>query len=71
MPITSVFAGLAGTPGTAMLVVVRNLDVLHAELHQRGYPYLNRVRPPDRQAKYCRTVEMSPDHLVTVTSYEG
>ena len=30
-----------GTPGTAVLVVVRNLDALHAELHQRGYPYLN------------------------------
>jgi catechol 2,3-dioxygenase-like lactoylglutathione lyase family enzyme len=30
-----------GTPGTAVLVVVRNLDALHAELHQRGYPFLN------------------------------
>ena len=30
-----------GTPGTAVLVVVRNLDALHADLHQRGYPYLN------------------------------
>jgi catechol 2,3-dioxygenase-like lactoylglutathione lyase family enzyme len=29
-----------GTPGTAVLVV-RNLDALHAELHQRGYPFLN------------------------------
>jgi len=30
-----------GTPGTAVLVEVRNLDALHAELHQRGYPFLN------------------------------
>jgi|SRR6516162_7965496 len=30
-----------GTPGTAVLVVVRDLDALHAELHQRGYPFLN------------------------------
>ena len=30
-----------GTPGTAVLVVVRNLDALHAELHRRGYPFLN------------------------------
>ncbi len=30
-----------GTPGTAVLVVVRNIDALHAELHQRGYPFLN------------------------------
>ena len=30
-----------GTPGTAVLVVVRNLDALHADLHQRAYPYLN------------------------------
>jgi hypothetical protein len=30
-----------GTPGTAVLVVVRNLDALHAELRQRGYPFLN------------------------------
>jgi len=30
-----------GTPGTAVLVVVRNLDALHAELHQRGYPFFN------------------------------
>jgi Glyoxalase superfamily protein len=30
-----------GTRGTAVLVVVRNLDALHAELNQRGYPFLN------------------------------
>jgi catechol 2,3-dioxygenase-like lactoylglutathione lyase family enzyme len=30
-----------GTPGTAVLVVVRNLDALHAELHQREYPFFN------------------------------
>ena len=30
-----------GTPGTAVLVVVRNLHALHAELHQRGYPFFN------------------------------
>jgi hypothetical protein len=30
-----------GTPGTAVLVVVRNLDALHAELRKRGYPFLN------------------------------
>jgi hypothetical protein len=30
-----------GTPGTAMLVVVHNLDALHAELHKRGYPFFN------------------------------
>ena len=30
-----------GTPGTAVLVVVHNLDALHAELHKRGYAFLN------------------------------
>jgi len=30
-----------GTPGTAVLVEVRNIDALHAELHKRGYPFLN------------------------------
>ena len=30
-----------GTPGTAVLVVVRNIDALHAELHKRGYPFFN------------------------------
>jgi hypothetical protein len=30
-----------GTPGTAVLVVVRNIDALHAELHQREYPFFN------------------------------
>jgi len=30
-----------GTPGTAVHVVVRNLDALHAELRNRGYPFLN------------------------------
>ena len=30
-----------GTPGTAVLVVVRNIDALHAELQQRGYPFFN------------------------------
>ena len=31
----------AATTGTAVLVELRNLDALHAELHQRGYPFLN------------------------------
>ena len=30
-----------GTPGTVVLVVVRNLDAIHAALGQRGYPFLN------------------------------
>jgi catechol 2,3-dioxygenase-like lactoylglutathione lyase family enzyme len=30
-----------GTPGTAVLVEVRDIDALHAELHQRGYPFFN------------------------------
>jgi ribosomal-protein-alanine N-acetyltransferase len=30
-----------GTPGSAVLVTVSNLDDLHAELHGRGYPFLN------------------------------
>jgi hypothetical protein len=30
-----------GTPGMAVLVAVRNIGALHAELHQRGYPFLN------------------------------
>jgi Glyoxalase superfamily protein len=30
-----------GTPGTAVLVVVRNVEALHAELRKRGYPFLN------------------------------
>lgn len=30
-----------GTPGTAVLVQVRNIDALHAELHTRGYPFFN------------------------------
>ena len=30
-----------GTPGTAVLVVVRNVEALHAELHERDYPFLN------------------------------
>jgi catechol 2,3-dioxygenase-like lactoylglutathione lyase family enzyme len=30
-----------GTPGTAVLVVVRNIGALHAELHTRSYPFLN------------------------------
>ena len=30
-----------GTLGTAVLVEVRNIDALHAELHQRGYPFFN------------------------------
>jgi hypothetical protein len=30
-----------GTPGTAVLVEVRNIDALHTELHQRGYPFYN------------------------------
>ncbi len=30
-----------GTPGTAVLVEVRNVDALHTELHKRGYPFFN------------------------------
>jgi catechol 2,3-dioxygenase-like lactoylglutathione lyase family enzyme len=30
-----------GTPGSVVLVVVRNLDELHSELHRREYPFLN------------------------------
>ena len=30
-----------GTPGTAVLVEVRNIDALHTELHTRGYPFFN------------------------------
>jgi catechol 2,3-dioxygenase-like lactoylglutathione lyase family enzyme len=30
-----------GTPGTAVLVAVRNIDALHADLRQRGYPFFN------------------------------
>jgi catechol 2,3-dioxygenase-like lactoylglutathione lyase family enzyme len=30
-----------GTPGTVVLVEVGNIDALHAELHKRGYPFLN------------------------------
>jgi catechol 2,3-dioxygenase-like lactoylglutathione lyase family enzyme len=30
-----------GTPGTAVLVMTPDLDGLHAELHERGYPFLN------------------------------
>jgi catechol 2,3-dioxygenase-like lactoylglutathione lyase family enzyme len=30
-----------GTPGTAVLVIVRNVEALHAELRKRGYPFLN------------------------------
>ena len=30
-----------GTPGTVVLVVVHDLDELHAELHGRDYPFAN------------------------------
>jgi extradiol dioxygenase family protein len=30
-----------GTPGTAVLVEVRNIDALHTELDKRGYPFFN------------------------------
>jgi catechol 2,3-dioxygenase-like lactoylglutathione lyase family enzyme len=30
-----------GTPGAAVLVELRGLDELHAELHGKGYPFLN------------------------------
>ena len=30
-----------GTPGTAVLVQMRGVDALHAELRRRGYPFLN------------------------------
>ena len=30
-----------GTPGTAVLVEVGDVDALHAELHRRSYPFLN------------------------------
>jgi ribosomal-protein-alanine N-acetyltransferase len=30
-----------GTPGSVVLVEVDDIDSLHAELHTRGYPYMN------------------------------
>jgi Glyoxalase superfamily protein len=30
-----------GTPGTAVLIVVDDLEAVHAELHSREYPFLN------------------------------
>ena len=30
-----------GTPGTAVLIEVRNIVALHAELHKSGYPFFN------------------------------
>ena len=30
-----------GTPGSAVLVQTRGVDALHAELRERGYPFLN------------------------------
>ena len=30
-----------GTPGTAVLVVTRDLDGLHRELAAKGYPFMN------------------------------
>ena len=30
-----------GTPGTVLLVEMQGVDALNAELHERGYPFLN------------------------------
>ena len=30
-----------GTPGTAVLIVVSDVEALHAELHSRDYPFMN------------------------------
>ena len=30
-----------GTPGTAVLVETRDVRALHAELHERDFPFLN------------------------------
>ncbi|MDX6682227.1 MAG: hypothetical protein QOG94_2266 [Solirubrobacteraceae bacterium] len=35
-----------GTPGTAVLVTLRDVEALHADLRTRGYPYLNPAVEP-------------------------
>jgi len=57
-----------GTPGTAVLVEVRNIDALHSELRKRGYPFFNpgiaMVR--GRQGRCSSLTCLQPDSLLRV-----
>jgi len=52
------------TPGTAVLVVVRNLDALHAELHERGYPFFNPgIGPGPRNGRQMQLIGPASNRL--------
>ena len=52
------------TPGTAVLVVVSDLDALHAELHQRGYPFLNPgIGPGPGQGREMQIIDPASNRI--------
>jgi predicted enzyme related to lactoylglutathione lyase len=52
-----------GTPGTAVLVVVRNLDALHADLHKRGYPFLNPGIEPHGPGREMQLIDPASNRI--------
>jgi catechol 2,3-dioxygenase-like lactoylglutathione lyase family enzyme len=53
-----------GTPGTAVPVVVRDLDALHAELHQHDYPFLNPgIGPGPGQGREMQLIDPASNRI--------
>lgn len=52
-----------GTPGTAVLVVVENLDALHAELRTREYPFLNPGIEPHGNGREMQLIDPASNRI--------
>lgn len=53
-----------GTPGSVVLVMVRNVDALHAELRARDYPYLNpAVEPGPANGRELQLVDPASNRI--------
>jgi ribosomal-protein-alanine N-acetyltransferase len=53
-----------GTPGTAVLVEVDDVEALHVELHRRGYPFLNPgIEPGPADGRELQLIDPASNRL--------
>jgi catechol 2,3-dioxygenase-like lactoylglutathione lyase family enzyme len=52
-----------GTPGTAVVIQVDNVEALHRELHQKNYPFMNPGIEPRGIGKEVEVLDPSSNQL--------
>lgn len=60
-----------GTPGSVVLVEVEDIDALHAELHTRGYPYMNPGIDPHKGAREMVLLDPASNQIRFYESSSG